>query len=771
MMNTLEAIALLKQNSPSDLSAEDLASLSEAIQRNPTICQAVGGIDVVQRYLADATAAVGQRPNVSDQPVVDEFGEAANTKQPPRKLRRSIELLVFIILAGGAVYGIYHFIFAGGAEQPPLAKSIAKPSDPEVPINVPSPEPKPIKIPNAKPATRPQAPHEELPSQAQTDPNRAWQGWDIHQQEGAFVGRKHQWDLSDPSRPRPVELLITQGNPWTLSREIDVSDQTKWLILLATRSEEMGVPPKLIVRINGEPVAQFDVPLRGNSPSDIQPLIVPLRNYLGKRVKIEMTQNSEGRQTPITWDAIRLTPTPPSLVEVFEESGVLSGVDGKPTTAKITDTDHHAGQRAIRIDAPDRVRLAPHGASAVRIRRLPAIGEYRYLRLAFRKYGGGRFDFELQHDLSSGQPVRYEAGGGGQSDRTAKRIWHGKLPEEWIVVDRDLFSDFGNINVSGLTLAVPDGSHAMVDHVYFARTLEDFRLLPEARSPEETNKIARTALSNEILAQAIPATVAIGIGDRWGTGVAISADGYVLTAGHTLAGHQGDVTVHWVDGKTTKAKALGIARAPDIGLIKVVGSGSWPHVKIGQLGDSPDDQFYVALTYPSKFLPGQRPENAISQFRRFVLGSVWTTFDREDYSTGGPLLSPLGELVGIQTRRSRFGGLIYSPTRDLAGLMPALERGEMIGRWSAGVGPMIGAYITSGENGCSVSKVFADSHAARAGIRVGDIVRKVDGKTVETLVDIYEQLAGKNPGEQVQFEVKRGAETLPLSIQLMPRSP
>ena len=84
---------------------------------------------------------------------------------------------------------------------------------------------------------------------------------------------------------------------------------------------------------------------------------------------------------------------------------------------------------------------------------------------------------------------------------------------------------------------------------------------------------------------------------------------------------------------------------------------------------------------------------------------------------------------------------------------------------------MMGAYITSGDNGCSVSKVFADSRAASAGIRVGDIVRKVEGKPVETLVDIYEQLAGRNPGELAQFEVKRGAETLPISIRLMPRAP
>jgi hypothetical protein len=66
----------------------------------------------------------------------------------------------------------------------------------------------------------------------------------------------------------------------------------------------------------------------------------------------------------------------------------------------------------------------------------------------------------------------------------AKRVWDRALSDEWQVVTRDLYADFGQLDIDELILTSPDGEIAYIDHVYAARSGSDLQYLPVPK-PEE----------------------------------------------------------------------------------------------------------------------------------------------------------------------------------------------------------------------------------------------------------------------------------------------
>jgi hypothetical protein len=65
-----------------------------------------------------------------------------------------------------------------------------------------------------------------------------------------------------------------------------------------------------------------------------------------------------------------------------------------------------------------------------------------------------------------------------QANRTSDRV-----PDQWVLVTRDLFKDFGAGQLNGLTLSCPDGEYALFDHIYLARSMQDFERCPTQAPP------------------------------------------------------------------------------------------------------------------------------------------------------------------------------------------------------------------------------------------------------------------------------------------------
>ena len=79
----------------------------------------------------------------------------------------------------------------------------------------------------------------------------------------------------------------------------------------------------------------------------------------------------------------------------------------------------------------------------------------------------------------------------------------------------------------------------------------------------------------------MPAVVGIQVGHASGSGVIVSADGIVMTAGHVVGQPGRPVLFHLADGKTVKGMTLGMHAAADAGLMKITDAGKWPFVPLG----------------------------------------------------------------------------------------------------------------------------------------------------------------------------------------------
>ncbi|MBU4400277.1 MAG: S1C family serine protease, partial [Planctomycetes bacterium] len=87
----------------------------------------------------------------------------------------------------------------------------------------------------------------------------------------------------------------------------------------------------------------------------------------------------------------------------------------------------------------------------------------------------------------------------------------------------------------------------------------------------------------EVVAKVLPAVVGIRVGGASGSGVIVSEDGIVMTAGHVVGKPGQDVTFIFHDGKTAKGKTLGMSMPTDVGLMKITDPGKWP---VAPQGDS-----------------------------------------------------------------------------------------------------------------------------------------------------------------------------------------
>jgi biopolymer transport protein ExbB len=114
---------------------------------------------------------------------------------------------------------------------------------------------------------------------------------------------------------------------------------------------------------------------------------------------------------------------------------------------------------------------------SVPIRARPGAGEYRYLRYAWRKRGGGSATLQLagggDWEIESRGVKRSMKYAAGQAADAAAVLVQSTLPDEWTVVTRDLFADFGETTITGLRIGCPDGEYILLDGMRFFRSLDD----------------------------------------------------------------------------------------------------------------------------------------------------------------------------------------------------------------------------------------------------------------------------------------------------------
>jgi hypothetical protein len=169
---------------------------------------------------------------------------------------------------------------------------------------------------------------------------------------------------------------------------------------------------------------------------------------------------------------------PPAVVELLEDDseGLLAQLSFTDQGARIARDfrDFYSGVCSVRVTPFQRYCPRLKGWDYP-IAEKPGPGQYRYLRFAWKRVGGGGIMIQL-HNSAGSWNQRYFAG--KRSPITA--TWGPMLqvadsaPAEWVVVTRDLFKDFGPMRLTGLALTPMDGGSAgLFDHFYLGRTVAD----------------------------------------------------------------------------------------------------------------------------------------------------------------------------------------------------------------------------------------------------------------------------------------------------------
>ncbi len=280
----------------------------------------------------------------------------------------------------------------------------------------------------------------------------------------------------------------------------------------------------------------------------------------------------------------------------------------------------------------------------------------------------------------------------------------------------------------------------------------------------------------KILDKVIPCTVGVKIGSAQGSGVIVSKDGLVLTAGHVSGTPGKDCVLVLPDGKTVKAKTLGCNRGIDSGMIKILEEKEWPFLEMGKSADLKPGQWCIATGHPGGYKAGRSPVVRLGRILNAGKSALTTDCTLVGGDSGGPLFDMQGRVIGIH---SRIGGSItanvHVPVDTYRETWDRLVKGENIGSGPAAGIPTtndawLGVQADLDAKNCTISQVVKDSPAEKAGLRPNDVVLKFDGQKIETFDDLAGLIRKKKVGDEVTLEVKRGDGTMTLKVTLAKRT-
>ena len=271
-----------------------------------------------------------------------------------------------------------------------------------------------------------------------------------------------------------------------------------------------------------------------------------------------------------------------------------------------------------------------------------------------------------------------------------------------------------------------------------------------------------------------------------GSGVIISADGYVATNNHVIEDAD-TVTVTLTDNREFRATVVGRDPQTDIALLKI-DAKELPALTFGDSSQVAVGDRVLAIGNPYG-LGGTVTTGIVSATgRRAGLGLAYEDFIQTDAAinpgnSGGALVDLEGRLIGINTailsRSGGFQGIGLAVPADLVRYVVGslAQNGEVVrgflGVTVQSLTPALAqSFGLSSNQGALIAEVSPNTPAAKAGLKSGDIITKVDGREVTDSARLSLAIAQTAPGSEVQLELLRNGnrETVTATIEAQPDS-
>lgn len=283
----------------------------------------------------------------------------------------------------------------------------------------------------------------------------------------------------------------------------------------------------------------------------------------------------------------------------------------------------------------------------------------------------------------------------------------------------------------------------------------------------------------DVSAKSLPATVSL-VSEKTGSsgsGVIVSADGLILTAAHVVQG-MSEVDVYFADGKKWLGKVLGANFSKDIGMVKMVDTGPWPFVDIGESKPLEAGDWVIAIGHSAGFDPARTPPIRFGRVMSEGPGNYFTTdCTLIGGDSGGPLFDLDGKLLAVNSsigqswknnNHAGVDGFREDWDRLMAGeTWGTLQMNPLANPETPVLG--IGMGMRRAADGVPVFKVEPNSPAAAAGVRVGDVIRSVDGDRVREGAELQQVLVKRNVGDKVKLGIIRGETELEIEVELVKR--
>jgi serine protease Do len=270
----------------------------------------------------------------------------------------------------------------------------------------------------------------------------------------------------------------------------------------------------------------------------------------------------------------------------------------------------------------------------------------------------------------------------------------------------------------------------------------------------------------------------VGIGQRWGVGSGVVLDkDQILTNAHNVRGNE--VTVTFPDGHTADGRVLGHDVDGDLAVIGV-DTGDLPAIEWASDGIPGIGAPVFALSNPGGrglrvtlgFVTGVERSFRGPRGRR-ITGSIEHDAPLLPGSSGGPIVSAEGRLLGLNTHRLGEGFYLAIPAdQNLRGRVDALASGESKRRVRLGIG-VAPPHVARGlrravglpdAEGLLVRLVEDDSPASRAGLATGDLIVQAAGRPVRGVDDLFEAIEAADG--VVQLLIWRGTDERAVEVEL-----
>jgi serine protease Do len=250
----------------------------------------------------------------------------------------------------------------------------------------------------------------------------------------------------------------------------------------------------------------------------------------------------------------------------------------------------------------------------------------------------------------------------------------------------------------------------------------------------------------QVVEKTTPATVAILLGNGAGSGVIVSDDGLVLTAAHVIGWPGQNCIVELPDGKRVKAKTLGVDHDSDSGMLRITDAvpkgatwpgatlGKWPAAEIGPSKDVKKNQWVVSLGHPGGPKKDRRPPVRVGQFLSAFGNAMMSDCTLVGGDSGGPLFDLNGKVIGIHSRIGlTLDNNIHVPSDIFKKEWDDLVDGQTLSESRNVIGVKLKRKTTEDTPPKAVvEEVTKDYPADKAGIKVGDVIVRLNGNAVPT---------------------------------------